>query len=326
MTTIHGHSLMDWVPSALRSRASDLLHGATTVGKAAKRVAALALVDVGLAVPQVRPACDAALNSLSVRPSNGESFMPYRPSKNPSALLVLCHPSAGPSMCRSIAEIWQQSLQNEGIDVHIMEIEGGDKLGLQDAAELKASLKGQQSKGAYLPPKIQEMQELVEMCQFLIFIHPIFWFDVPSQLKGFMESVFSSGFAFHKLPSHWVLDRAAGIVEHVPVARKLMRRYAAYGLLRDKTVYITRTQGGPSAGMGIYGHGATSLESSLQFCGAHLAAVDAVSALDSKSEDELSEILLPELHQKIRKHCKAISLSAKASRLNSALPLKIENA
>jgi len=125
--------------------------------------------------------------------------------------------------------------------------------------------------------------------------------------------VLSSGFAFRKLPEHWLLNRAAGLVERVPVARTLMRRYAAYGLLRDKYVYITRTQGGPATGLGIFGHGATSLESSLQFCGAHLASVDTLAELDWASKAELTGQVLQRAERAVRVHCREIARMAAAA-------------
>jgi len=161
---------------------------------------------------------------------------------------------------------------------------------------------------------VRELQAQLEESRFLIFVHPIFWFDVPSQLKGFQESVLSSGFAFRKLPGHWLLNRAAGVVERLPVVRGVMRRYAAYGMLRDKHVFVTRTQGGPSAGMGIFGHQATSLESSLQFCGAHLDAVDTVAEVDDTAEEAMAGRVLPAARRRMQEHCRVMaSFAAEAA-------------
>jgi len=285
---------------------ASVLESASTLAEAVKRVAALAIVDASLAVPQARPLCDAALGALALRPSNGAQFMHYRPSARPSALLILCHPSGGPSMCKSLAKAWEDGLRGAGVEVQCVDLMAAQQWGLKSTEELKAALTGRDPAES-VPSEVRHLQELVEASQFLIFVHPIFWFDVPSQLKGFQESVLSSGFAFRKLPGHWVLNRAAGVVERVPVARTLMRRYAAYGLLRDKQVYITRTQGGPRAGMGIFGHGATSLESSLQFCGAHLRAVDVLAELDDYTKEELAGQVLPRMQRTIQRHCSEIA-------------------
>lgn len=298
---------------AMSDGCSSLLSSTSTLLEAAKRVAALAIVDASVAVPQAKGFCDIALGALSLKPSNGSQFMYYRPSKRLSALLVLCHPSEKPSMCRSLAKIWEDALIEVGVEVTCVNLEGC-QLGLKNSAELEAALTGRDPTES-VSPEVRHLQNLVEVSQFLIFIHPIFWFEVPSQLKGFQESVLSSGFAFRKLPSHWLLNRAAGIVERVPVLRTYMRRFVAYGLLRDKCVYITRTQGGPEAGMGIFGHGATSLESSLQFCGAHIAAVDVVAGLDDSS----GQGVFPGAERRIKAHCHKISRMASTSLCQKAL-------
>lgn len=212
-------------------------------------------------------------------------------------------------MCRSVADLWSEELERAGIEMRSLELV--DSLALQSEEELKAALTGRDD-ASVVPQEVRRLQSLVEECQFLIFVHPIFWFDVPTQLKGFQDSVLSSGFAFRKLPGHPMLNRAAGVIERVPIVRVLMRRYAAYGLLRDKSVFVSRTQGGPEAGLGIFGHEATSLESALQFCGARLVAVDKLAELDDTSEEDLRTRVLPGMARRIQAHCKAIAQMAVA--------------
>lgn len=300
------------MPAADGSRG--LLGSAATLAEAGRRLASLALVDAAVALPSSRPVCDAALSVLAPTPSSGGDFLFYRPStRRDAALLVLCHPSERPSMCRSLADEWERCLRQHGLEVQRLDLEPRQQWGLGGAEELRAALTGRDPTGTAVAPEVGRAQRLVEECRFLVFVHPIFWFDVPAQLKGFQESVLSSGFAFRKLPEHWLLNRAAGVVESVPVARTLMRRYAAYGLLRDKLVFVTRTQGGPAAGLGIFGHGATSLESSVQFCGAHLAAVDTLAELDGTPESELRERVFPKAVRAIEAHCARMARTAASS-------------
>jgi putative NADPH-quinone reductase len=225
-------------------------------------------------------------------------------------------------MCRSLADIWEEQLKAAGVDIFREEIGGseGNSLSLAGAGELKAALTGKDPDGK-VSEEVRRLQGLVESCQFLIFVHPIFWFEVPSQLKAFQESVLSSGFAFRKLPGHWLLNRAATLASKLPLAPRLLRRYAAYGLLRDKRVFITRTMGGPVAGLAIFDHGATSLESSLQFCGAHLAGVDTLGELDDTSSEELLMKVLPQAKNQIKAHCQQIARLSVAS----VLPLSLLN-
>lgn len=299
--------------------------GMGRVVEAVKRVTALALVDASLTAPSTKPVCDAALDKLALTPSDGKPFMYYRPSAKPAALLILCHPSRGSSLCRSLADLWEEALKRVGVEVRRVDLPSGEgTFSLSGEDQLRAALQGKDPYSA-VPEEVRELQTLVEECKFLIFVHPIFWFDVPSQLKGFEESVLSSGFAFRKLPSHWLLNRAAGVIQYVPVARTVMRRYAAYGMLRDKQVFVTRTQGGPAAGMGIFGHEATSLESALQFCGAWLASVDVVAEVDDISDEDFTKNVLPGMAKLIDSRCEVIAASATsmASLENEAAQAKL---
>lgn len=46
-------------------------------------------------------------------------------------------------------------------------------------------------------PKIEEYQNLLKKADRYIFIYPIWWFTTPAILKGFIDKVFSAGFAFN---------------------------------------------------------------------------------------------------------------------------------
>lgn len=303
----------------VESQSAKFYHSASTLFEAGRRVAALALVDTSLALPaRARPVADAALEALRLQPSNGTEFMYYRPSSAPKALLILCHPSDGPSLCRSLADAWQERLGAAGLVVQREDLRDGAELTLGSAEALGSALTGKDPEGR-LSPEVRRLQGLVEECQFLIFVHPVFWFEVPSQLKGFQESVLSSGFAFRQLPEHWVLNRVAGVASHLPLVPRLMRRYAAYGLLRDKRVFVMRTMNGPEAGLGIFDHGATSLESALQFCGARLAAVDTLAEIGGKSVDDITQRVLPKTYVQIDTHCRTIAKIASAQTLSSAV-------
>jgi NAD(P)H dehydrogenase (quinone) len=46
------------------------------------------------------------------------------------------------------------------------------------------------------PPDIKAMQVRIAAAQVVAFIHPLWWFSMPAILKGWMERVFSYGFAY----------------------------------------------------------------------------------------------------------------------------------
>lgn len=71
-----------------------------------------------------------------------------------------------------------------------------------------------------LPGDIKKEQELIRSVETIIFIHPVWWFNMPAILKGYIDRVFTKGFAYD-------------YVGKIPK-----------GLLRDKKVMIFSTTGG----------------------------------------------------------------------------------
>src|SRR5436190_5391902 len=49
-----------------------------------------------------------------------------------------------------------------------------------------------------LEPSIVEAQELILWAQHIVFIYPTWWGTMPALLKGFIDRVFTSGFAFEE--------------------------------------------------------------------------------------------------------------------------------
>ena len=81
-----------------------------------------------------------------------------------------------------------------------------------------------------LPQDIQTEQEYIRNAKTLLFIYPIWWFGMPAVLKGYIDRVFSYGFAYD-------IDPKIGL----------------RGLLRDKKVMIINTTGGPEANYQKFG-------------------------------------------------------------------------
>lgn len=72
-----------------------------------------------------------------------------------------------------------------------------------------------------IPEDIKAEQKYIKEADVIIFIHPIWWFGMPAVLKGYIDRVFSAGFAY---------EYAADGVK---------------GLLSGKKVMIINTTGGP---------------------------------------------------------------------------------
>lgn len=80
-----------------------------------------------------------------------------------------------------------------------------------------------------IPEDIEKEQDYIKNADTLIFIYPVWWFGMPANLKGYIDRVFSNGFAFKygdKGPE---------------------------GLLKGKKVIILNTTGGPESSYSSFG-------------------------------------------------------------------------
>ena len=80
------------------------------------------------------------------------------------------------------------------------------------------------------PPDIEAEQELIRNADRIIFVYPIWWFGMPAILKGYIDRVFSRGFAYD------------------------MQGHIIKGLLKDKKVMLFNTTGGPNFAYWLMGY------------------------------------------------------------------------
>ncbi|MFY0674829.1 MAG: NAD(P)H-dependent oxidoreductase [Bacteroidia bacterium] len=74
---------------------------------------------------------------------------------------------------------------------------------------------------------LQKHMELFEACDVLIFNFPLWWFDLPAILKGWVDRVFAMGFAY---------GNGKGVYEN--------------GVFKNKTAFCCMTTGGPQKAYG----------------------------------------------------------------------------
>lgn len=92
---------------------------------------------------------------------------------------------------------------------------------------------------------------------------------MPATLKGYMDRVFTNGFAYKFFPTpKWML-LGASILSYIPGLRYLMQPISAQGFLKGKKGIIFRTYGGPSLGRRVFGNSAHKVleQNILRFCG-----------------------------------------------------------
>ena len=120
-------------------------------------------------------------------------------------------------------------------------------------------------------PDVATEQKYVKDADKLIIIHPIWWFGQPAILKGYIDRVFSKGFAYD-------------YTDKGPV-----------GLLNTKKVIILNTTGGPADNYEKFGFN-TGLKATMDigtygFCGLTVEAHKFFYAIPTSSEAERKKIL-----------------------------------
>ena len=104
-------------------------------------------------------------------------------------LIIYAHPNPK-SFNHAVKEIVEEKLRAAGQEVEVRDLY---------AMGFDAVLKGSDFisfKQGKTPPDIQREQEYIRKAGTLIFIHPVWWFSMPAILKGYIDRVFSHGFAY----------------------------------------------------------------------------------------------------------------------------------
>jgi NAD(P)H dehydrogenase (quinone) len=132
-------------------------------------------------------------------------------------LIVYAHPHEE-SFSHALLETTKKTLEDKGDDVivrNLYEIGFDPTLSAKDFASLK---------NKNIPEDIAKEQQYIIQSDTIIFIYPLWWVSMPAILKGYVDRVFSYGFAYRYNEN--------GNVE---------------GLLKGKKAFIVSTQGTPTA-------------------------------------------------------------------------------
>lgn len=121
------------------------------------------------------------------------------------------------------------------------------------------------------PTDIQAEQELIRWADAMVFVYPVWWSGMPAILKGYIDRVFSFGFAY-------TADEAG-----------------PKGLLKNKQVYIVNTTGADEEtniedGVFQSMHNLTDV-GIFQFCGMEMAGHNYFTAVPYVTDDERQVML-----------------------------------
>jgi NAD(P)H dehydrogenase (quinone) len=124
------------------------------------------------------------------------------------ALIVVSHPDPK-SLTHAVARAFAEGVARSG--QHTTEIADIDAEGFQPAFN-------EADRSAYflqqpLPPDILREQARIDRADALALVYPVYWWSFPGQLKGWIDRVFSNGWAYDERPDG-TLGKRLG---HLPV-------------------------------------------------------------------------------------------------------------
>ncbi len=105
-------------------------------------------------------------------------------------LVILSHPYAR-SYCHALFERVSQTLEQAGHTVDRLHLDGEHFDPVMRGADLAVYAKGQSA-----DPAVRAYQARIDAAQQLVFIFPIWWEVMPALLKGFLDKVFTKGWAY----------------------------------------------------------------------------------------------------------------------------------
>ncbi|MGB2600842.1 MAG: NAD(P)H-dependent oxidoreductase [Candidatus Omnitrophota bacterium] len=104
-------------------------------------------------------------------------------------LIIYCHPNPK-SFNHAVLESYEGLAKDKGHDVRVRDIYSA---GFDPVLKAEDFIKIQQGS---VSEDVKEEQEQIKWADIITFIHPIWWFQMPAMLKGYIDRVFSYGFAY----------------------------------------------------------------------------------------------------------------------------------
>ena len=181
-----------------------------------------------------------------------------------NTLVIYCHPDAG-SHNHFVLEAVVRGLKATGTTYEVLDLyQSGFDPRLRAAEYARMFV----TPSAPEEDDVVRLQAQVAAAANLVFVYPIWWYAMPACLKGYIDRVFTPGFAYRFRPFGLLQRVGAGVLARLPGVRYLLQPYAAHGLLRDKQAWVFRTYGGPPSGRLLFGNTPRALENVvLRFCG-----------------------------------------------------------
>ena len=147
-----------------------------------------------------------------------------------NVLVVFSHPNPE-SFTRAIVGNLEKGLNEGGHQVDIVDLYG---IGFDPV------LKMRDLRGEAIPDDVLEHQERISKSEVIFFVHPIWWGGMPAMLKGYLDRVFTMGFAYgmgETGPEGKLSDKRVVIVRTTSLSEDSYRQSGVEDLISNMLVF-----------------------------------------------------------------------------------------
>ena len=154
----------------------------------------------GRGAGQLSAAADGVSPAAGSAPLRGEEQQRAACGAWGGVVVIDAHPNPQ-SLCAALAARYADAARQGGADVTVLALRD-----LHFDPVLHQGYRGEQA----LEPDLRHAQQLIESCEHLCLVTPIWWGSVPALLKGFLDRAFQRGWAYRYLPNGRPLGLLAG--------------------------------------------------------------------------------------------------------------------
>lgn len=126
------------------------------------------------------------------------------------ALIVISHPDPQ-SLTHAVARSFAEGVQSLG--KHTTELADIAAEGFQPA--FNPADRATFFMQASAPPDVLREQERIDRSDALVLVYPVYWWSFPGQLKGWIDRVFSNGWAYSQTPEGAIEKRLGRLAVHL---------------------------------------------------------------------------------------------------------------
>lgn len=138
-------------------------------------------------------------------------------------VILLAHPYCK-SFNHHVKDVVVETFKEKGKDPVVIDLSADGFNPVLSTEDLRLYMRGETS-----DQKVRDYQRILNDCEELVIIFPIWWYEAPALLKGFLDKVFLPGFAFDE-----TADGLLGKLGHIQRTTILTTSEVETSFMREK--------------------------------------------------------------------------------------------